>query len=65
MQKFYDSLELPTPSELESRYGEEAATYALTRSQAAAEAGNEEASGRWRQLAALLRDGVIDEKHGE
>jgi ferric-dicitrate binding protein FerR (iron transport regulator) len=46
----------PTPLDLEKAFGDEAHTYAQVRADAAAEAGNEEASETWQQLASTLRE---------
>ena len=50
----------PTPADLQEKFGDEAETYARVRSEAAAEAGDEEASGKWEQLASKLRQDETD-----
>ncbi len=61
MRKFIGNPDSPTPSDLKKKFGDEADRYAQVRSEALAEAGNDEAPDRWEQLASELRE---DGTHG-
>jgi hypothetical protein len=54
MRKPHNDPNSLAPSDLEKKFGDEADTYAQVRSEAAAEAGDDEASERWKRLAAKL-----------
>lgn len=56
MRKPNDEPSSPALSDLEKRFGDEAETYAQVRAEAAAEAGNDEASDKWEDLASKLRE---------
>ena len=56
MRKHNDEPSSPALSDLEEKFGDEAETYAQVRAKAAAEAGNDEASDKWEDLAPKLRE---------
>ena len=56
MLKSKDDANSPNVSGLKMKFGDEADTYAQVRSEAAAEAGDNEGSERWKRLAEELRE---------